>query len=228
MNWKLLTLSALLLVSLSGLGLAQNSDDAHVRVLHLSTDAPAVDILVNGGVALTAVPYQGFSDSIPLPPATYTFSVNLAGTATQVLQEAFTLEATRFYTVLAIGRVDNGSLRLRVLGEDQVDPGPGNDKLRVVHAASTAPEVDAYLTAPYVNLANQVPVLTNVPFSAFTQHLEIPMGLYQGRVTVAGTKTVAIDTGPLRLENGQIRTLVAVDPVEEGGPFRIVVLEDKN
>jgi hypothetical protein len=47
-------------------------------------------------------------------------------------------------------------------------------------------------------------------------------------VAVGGVKTVAIDSGPVRLLSGQVRTLVALDPATEGGPFRIVVLEDKN
>ena len=89
-----------------------------MRVFHLSTDAPEVDVLVNGNVALTSVPFRGFTDFLALPPGTYTFSVNLAGTATQVLQEALTLEAGRFYSVLAIGRVGNGPLRLLATGEN--------------------------------------------------------------------------------------------------------------
>ena len=121
-----------------------------------------------------------------------------------------------------------GDFSLRALGENQIDPEPGTAKLRVVHAASTAPGVDVYFTGPYLNLAAEAPLLTDVPFSAFTQHLTVPAGLYQGRVTVAGTKTVAVDTGPIRLKSGEIRTVVAVDPAEEGGPFQVVVLEDKN
>jgi hypothetical protein len=100
--------------------------------------------------------------------ATYTFSVNLAGAATQVLQEALTLEAGRFYSVLAIGRVGNGSLRLLATGENQITPEPGSARVRVIHAASTAPAVDVYFTSPYINLSGQIPVLSGVPFSGFS------------------------------------------------------------
>ena len=54
------------------------------------------------------------------------------------------------------------------------------------------------------------------------------MGLHQGSATVAGTKRVAVDTGLVRLKNSQICTVVALDPTEEGGPFQVVMLEDKN
>lgn len=228
MTLKTTLLFAIALVWALGLAVAQDTSDAHVRVFHLSTDAPEVDVLVNGNVALTSVPFRGFTDFLALPPGTYTFSVNLAGTATQVLQEVLTLEAGRFYSVLAIGRVGNGSLRLLATGENRLTPEPGSAKVRVIHAASTAPAVDIYFTSPYINLDGQNPVLRGVPFSGFSEHLTVPAGLYQGRVAVGGTKTVAIDSGAVRLLSGQVRTLVALDPATEGGPFQIVVLVDKN
>ena len=98
----------------------------------------------------------------------------------------------------------------------------------MIHTASTAPAVDVYFTSPYINLSGQSLVLSGVPFSGFSEHLTVPAGLYQGRVAVGGAKTVAIDNGPVRLLSGQIRTLVALDSATEGGPFQIVVLEDKN
>lgn len=56
----------------------------------------------------------------------------------------------------------------------------------------------------------------------------VPAGLYQGRVTVAGTKTVATDTGEILFRDGEIRTIVAVDPQNGDEGFGVVVLEDKN
>jgi hypothetical protein len=227
MTMKKLSVLALALVWTVGIASAQ-SGNARVRVFHLSTDAPAVDVLVNDAVTLTSLPYGGFTDFLPLPTGTHKVSVNVAGTAKEVLRRVYTLEAGLDYTILAVGRLDNGTIQLLAMGDDQEDPAPGMSKVRVIHAASKAPAVDVYFTTPYVNLAGQTPILTGVPFLGHTTHLTVQAGLYQGRVAVAGTKNVAVDSGPIRLKSGEIRTLVALDPAAAGGQFQIAVLTDKN
>jgi hypothetical protein len=204
------------------------ADEARVRVVHASTDAPAVDIYVNGGMAFESLPFGGFTDYTPLPPGTYEVSVRVAGTNQDVLGTHLTLMGGTDYSVLAIGRLDNASIRLVTFGDDLIDPGPDMAKVRVIHAASTAPGVDVYLTSPYAPLGGETPALSGVPFGAGSLHLAVPSGLYQGRVAVSGTTTVAIDSGPLRLEDNEIRTVVALDPAEEGGEFRLWILNDKN
>ena len=117
---------------------------------------------------------------------------------------------------------------MRLLGDDLRHLAHGSGRLRVVHAASNAPAVDVYVTSPHTPLASTSPLLTNVPFVGASTHVEVPEGLYHGRVTVAGTKTVAIDTGEIFLRAGEIRTVVAVDPVNDGDGFGIVILRDLN
>jgi hypothetical protein len=70
--------------------------------------------------------------------------------------------------------------------------------------------------------------LSNVPFKAASGYLAVPIQMYQGRVTVAGTKSVAIDTHRVPTWGGMIRTLVAVDNRGGGAPFEIIVLPDRN
>jgi hypothetical protein len=48
------------------------------------------------------------------------------------------------------------------------------------------------------------------------------------RITLAGTRTVAIDSGALTLRSGQVRTAIAVDAPGGGAPFDLLVLEDVN
>ncbi len=204
------------------------ADQARVRVVHASTDAPAVDIYVNGGKAFEAMPFRGFTDYTPLPPGSIMVEVKLAGTDTTVMADTYDLAAGLDYTVMAIGRISNGSLRLLALGDNLNDPGPGMASIRVVHAASQAPAVDVYLSSPYAPLDSLTPALTNVPFVGASVHIPVPAGLYQGRVTVSGTTTVAIDTGEVRLADNQVRTLVALDPTIEGGAFEVLALADKN
>jgi hypothetical protein len=80
---------------------------AHVRFIHLSPNAPAVDVALAGGAVL--IPNKSFKDYtafIPLDAATYNLEVRLAGTSTVVLSlPGVTLTAGKIYTVFAKGFV---------------------------------------------------------------------------------------------------------------------------
>lgn len=80
---------------------------AHVRFVHLSPDAPAVDVAVTGGPVLFAD--QAFSEYTaftPVDAGTYDLEVRPAGSGTVVLAlPGITLQAGKIYTVFARGFV---------------------------------------------------------------------------------------------------------------------------
>lgn len=81
------------------------SGKAHVRFIHLSPDAPAVDVAVTGGGVVFA--NQAFKQSTaftPLNAGAYNLEVRVAGTTTVALTlPTITLEAGKIYTVFAKG-----------------------------------------------------------------------------------------------------------------------------
>jgi len=81
---------------------------AHVRFIHLSPDAPQVDItLTDGTVVFGNFAFRDYSDFTPLNAGTYDLQVRLAGTTTVVLDlPGITLEAGTIYTVFAKGFVN--------------------------------------------------------------------------------------------------------------------------
>ena len=78
---------------------------AHVRFIHLSPDAPAVDItLTNGTVVFGNKSFKEFTVFTPLDAGSYDFEVRVAGTNTVALDlPSITLEAGKIYTVFAKG-----------------------------------------------------------------------------------------------------------------------------
>jgi hypothetical protein len=80
---------------------------AHVRFVHLSPNAPAVDVAVTSGPVLFAnEPFKGYSAFTPVTAGTYNLEVRLAGTNTVVLPlPGITLTAGKIYTVFAKGFV---------------------------------------------------------------------------------------------------------------------------
>jgi hypothetical protein len=79
---------------------------AHVRFVHLSPDAPAVDIAVasSGAVVFPNTAFKQATGFTPLNAGTYNLDVRVAGTSTVALVlPAITLEAGKIYTVFAKG-----------------------------------------------------------------------------------------------------------------------------
>ncbi|MEW6411308.1 MAG: DUF4397 domain-containing protein [Candidatus Zixiibacteriota bacterium] len=79
---------------------------AHVRFVHLSPDAPSVDVALAGGGAVVFgnVAFKEFLGFTPLDAGTYNLEVRVAGTATVALPlPGITLQAGKIYTVFAKG-----------------------------------------------------------------------------------------------------------------------------
>lgn len=208
---------------------AAMAQTGRVRVVHASPNAPAVDVLVDGVKVLESLPFREYSEYLPLSAGSHEIRVNVAGTQTTVLQAAPNVMAGRDYTAIAVGFAGRTpALDLLLLEDNNATPAQGQIKVRVVHGAPSAPAVDVYVTTPFEALDGKTPVLTNVPFKAASGYLQVPVSLYQARVAVAGTKTIAIDSHRLVTWNGMIRTIVAVDAKDGGAPFDFIILPDAN
>ena len=94
---------------------AVDPGEAMVRVVHLSPDAPSVDVYANGAaVGVNDVPFPAGSGYLTVPAGEYTFEVAPAGTSYDDVVPVgltATLEADTSYTAIAHGYIDpvNGS-----------------------------------------------------------------------------------------------------------------------
>lgn len=226
-NYLTATLAALVLAT------AACSDDnnspssnAQVRVVHGSPDAPAVEVLVDNNTVLDSVAYLDASGYLTVPSGTRNVKVNVYGTTTTVINANVAVAKDEAYTVIATNTV--AAIEPLVLTDDLTAPAAGNIKLRLVHGAPSVDLVDIYITAPGADISGLSPNLSDVGFKQNSGYLEVAAGDYQVRITPAGTKTVAIDTGALTLAAGQIRTAIAVETVGGGAPFTALLLADAN
>lgn len=217
---------AIVLSSLTIAACGGTADQARVRVLHASPDAPAVDVLLDGGKVVSGAPFKTASSYLKVDAGSRKIEVRAAGGTADVISANVPFSKNTDTTVVAANKV--ASIEPLVLADDNTPPASGKVKVRVVHGAPSAPAVDVYVTAPGASLTSATPTLSNVPFKGVSAYLPVDAGSYQVRVTVAGTKTVAIDSGKVDLAAGQIRTIVAVDNSGGGSPFGAVILADLN
>lgn len=191
---------------------------ALLRAKHASPDAPAVDVLVNGIKALSDVPFPVASDYLPVLGGTVNLKVNVAGTATTVLNADVPLAARKAYSVFAVDLV--GNLAPLVVEDDLAAPATGKAKLRAIHLSPDAPKVDVWV--------NGAKVLSDVPFKAASPYLEVPAGATNVQIAVAGTSTVVLSAMPT-LKAGEIYTAAAVGTLQAvpSKPLSLNLLKDK-
>ena len=89
---------------------------AHVRVLHLSPDAPGVDVKVaNGATLIPNLVFPKASNYLPVDAGSYDLQVTPAGASAVVLNLAGTkLEAGKIYDVFAVGELANIRAEVKV------------------------------------------------------------------------------------------------------------------
>src|SRR3990167_7080799 len=198
MNKKIL-LTSILATSVLLAGCSDDDDDSpaaqysYVRVLHASADAPNVDVLVDGQVALADVAYQQGSGYLRLSAGNHEVALRVSDSSTIALSANVTLAADAYYSVIA--QNDVADLELQVL-DDTTRVNNGSTDVTVVHAATEAGNVDVYVTAANAELPDDA-TLGNVPFDANATLPNIASGSYQVRLTGAGSSDVVYDSGTL-------------------------------
>jgi hypothetical protein len=211
-------------LALGGALMAQ-TPGGRVRIVHASPDAPAVDIYVDGQIALEKIAYGDATDYVTVPQGQRLYEVYVNGTSTRVASLNATSVPGSDATVIATGFATPGKnpgLRLLTL-QDNLNTLDGDARayVRFVHASPSAPTVDIYAGAPFQTVQRRDPLLSAVPFGGASGYIALPGGSYAARLTPAGTKNIAVDTGKLSIPARAVITAIATD----GG---VLLLHDRN
>jgi len=217
-------LAALVALTMSVLAvspaLAQGGE-AQVRVAHLASDAPNVDVYVNGEPVseLQNVPFGTVSPYLPLPAGSQNVQVYPAGdTSEPVIDTTVELAGGAAYTIGAVGLVEDGSLTAEVYQDDLTAPSEGNGKLRVVHASPDAGPVD-------VVPEGGEPLVTGLEYPNASPYAEVPAGTYTINVNAAGTDQTAISVPDVAVESGVTYSAFAVGTAAAGN-LDVILTED--
>jgi hypothetical protein len=220
--------AAVSLVALTGTGSLEILDvntPTSFQVVHASPDAPAVDVVVDGGVLVPGLAFPDATGFVEVPGGTYNVAVTVAGNPGAVAIGPVDLDLASGvrYSILAVGEL--AAIEPLILDDDARRVAT-NAKVRIVHASPTASDVDIYVTAVGADINGEVPTLTDVAFKANTGFLSLPAGDYDVTVTPTGTKTVAIGPATISIADGGIYTAIARDPLPGAAEFGLIVLDD--
>ena len=209
---------------------------ASAVAVHLSPDAPAVDILADdtSTAADDAIPlvrdvsYTEFCDIDGVPaPGDYTINVAL-NSDNSTVATSFPLnvlqgdEVTAIVTGFAGAGLTPAIAPIALAGNTRSVI--TETKLRITHASPSTGNVDLYLVPAGTDINTVDPTFADVPFGADTTQLSIATGDYDAFVTGAGSKTAAISLPGLSFTGGEVLDVIARDPQgSETDPQALIV-----
>lgn len=174
----------------------------HVRVVHASPDAPAVDVWADGSPAFRNAPFTGITAYAELTPGMHNFKVVPAGATEPVVIDAnLDLQANADYTIVALDTLAN--IEPLVLADNNSLPEAGKAHVRFVHASPDAPAVD-------IAVAGGPVLFGSVAFKDATGYLPVDAGTYDLEARLAGTESVALSVPNVTLEEGSVYTIYAM------------------
>lgn len=209
---------------------------SNLRVAHTISDAPGVDVWVNGaapaeGSPLYNLAFKEFTDYLAVAAGDYTFDVAVNGSDPVTVVDALSLAASLTpavnYTALAIGNLGDVTEndQLFVVSDDTRRLATAA-KLRAIHASTLAGNVDIYISADQTPSADDVK-LSNVPYKGDSTMLQVSPGEAYVIVTpVDDSNTIAIGPALVDLAAGSITTLVAIDDPAAVTGVSVISLDD--
>lgn len=177
----------------------QPMQQAKVRVLHASPNAPLVDIYINGQQVLQNISYKQSSNYMSLPQGQYRIDVYETGTHTSPIFSALVpVMNNKAYTIAAVG---DSSSKLQLLPFiDSTFLPYGDAKIRVAHLSPDAPLID-------IAFKNGETLFSNLSYKQITEYLQVTSGTADLEIRAAGTKDIILAVPNLKIQPNTLYTI---------------------
>ena len=86
------------------------ANESRVRIIHLSPDAPGVDMLIDGRLAFEDVKFMDATDYAQIPSGIYNVTIDISDTNDAVLTLKVELKSQKVYTIYIVGNPPNLSV----------------------------------------------------------------------------------------------------------------------
>lgn len=210
-----------------GSALARGGDSAGLRVAHASPDAPAVDVSVDGGVAVPGLKFRSVTDYLEIPAGEHTVAVNVAGTDTTVFGPVTLDLAADDHTAIARGEVTSSDTTFTVSVRQDTNGANLDDeaRIRAIHASPDAPAVDVTVDD------GALTVFDDLAYFGSSDYAVVPAGTYEIEIRPGGGGSPVFEVPGVTLAAGSTYTAFAEgyltpddEPTSEG--FGLVLTED--
>ncbi|MEL6820417.1 MAG: DUF4397 domain-containing protein [Calditrichota bacterium] len=201
-------------------------DTLKVRAMHLSYDAPAVDVFLGGSSTATfnSLAYGSASDYVKVDAGTLNVQMRPTGSSQSVIDFDAPLEDERLYTFYALGPVASieGVFTFDERGNSN------NTKIRMIHAVPDAPALDFELVSALGRAGATNFVGINKQYRDVTFYADVERDSYWFALREPGELETFACFSPVLLDTSKAYTLVLHGTADTGDnfPFRATLFDD--
>lgn len=172
-----------------------------VRFVHASTDAPNVDIYIDGVRILQDFSYKEASNYLSLPAGRHQVDIYPTGTmVSTVLSRKIQINAGKQYTFIATGFVKD----LKWLAmEDDPRVSRGEAKVRFIHLSPDAPAVD-------IAVKNRDVIFPNLTYRKYTNYLVLSPMTVDFEARIAESSNVALPIPQVQLKPNKAYSILII------------------
>ncbi|MDI3094034.1 DUF4397 domain-containing protein [Priestia megaterium] len=193
----------------------RTAQNAEVRIVHASPDAPAVDIFVDDKALVEGAKFKDVSNSLPLSAGSHKVEVYEAktkGTKDSIIEATLVVDGGKSYTVAAVNKAENLELQAFTNNKQGMD---GKASLRVAHLSPDAPAVN-------VGPKGAAPLFKDLSFKSISGYQLVNPGSYDLSVSTADGKEILSLPGT-NLQSAKNYTVLAVNTADK---LETIVLQD--
>jgi len=203
-----------------GCGGSSSSDTAQLRVFYGATGASSVNVLIDGSIVAGNLNYGAATDYLTVKAGSIHVQAIPVSGGSPVLDQTISIPASAHQTLVVTGA---SSSALTDGGSTAVT---GDGHVRVFNASNSMGSSDVYIVNPGTGLTGATAVKQGLAFNTDTGYQAFPAGNFEVFMTVPGTATVNLATGPLNLAStGTNETVIVFDSASGG--FTYILLTDQ-
>jgi len=210
------------LLTLDGSGTGQFLDNllAEFKVLNASSVSSPLNVLVEGNIVLSNIPFAGISNYVTTTAGSHNFSVQATATPGANLLTLVATLASATDTSIAISG-PAGALVALVLTDNNLPPAAGRARVRFANVSPGLGALDVY-----VNFSKQISGLANNSGSSYIEvTADATIGTaYEFDFNLAGTTTPVLKMPSVAIIAGHTYTIYVVGP--STAPQGVVAKDD--
>lgn len=200
---------------------------ADVRFINLVEDAPTIDVLTDGLVRLSAVPFGSAGENVSINTADRLLEIRNSADNSSLRVDTIALNPVS-YTYYALGKITG--YQRQILADGTVPADSGKIRFRFVHGivSRSTVSLDLYLSLASDSLTAISPTLSATPYGSASGYVQADTGRRRLRLTVASQKTAIFDTTfATAIPDSTVLTIVGSDQSGGALPIRLQYVVDR-